>query len=154
MTTLVDPDTGGPQVETSGEEHVPPIPEAKSRMPAFPEEALTAGAEGYVVVRILIDTEGQVAEVTDSPKESSSTGPHAAAFRAAVDEAVRRWRFQPGRIDSMRPGKDLDGDGKPDYTVVDHFAFTPYVYDLRFDFRIAQGAPAVDSTKLGAGPAP
>ena len=95
------------------------------------------------LVRIVIDTHGNVSEVSDSPLGTSDDGPHAAEFRAAVDAAVRTWRFTPGALLKVEPGHDLDGDGKSDYTVATAIDVVPVYYDVRFTFEVVEGKGVV-----------
>ena len=127
---------------TLGEEvrFLRPVPQGALALPAYPEDALLARDGPHrELVRIVIDDNGIVAEVGDSPLGASDGGPHAASFRAAVDSAVRRWRFQPGLLRKVGPGNDLDGDGKPDYVVTTAQERVPVYYDVRFTFAIVEG---------------
>lgn len=120
-----------------------PMPDG-TPLPEYPLRALEGGAgSSSVFIRIVIDEKGKVAEVLDSPKGTSTPGPYAAEFRGAVEEAVRRWSFQPGVIWRFRDGNDLDGDGKPDYRVTDGRELVSVYYDLRFDFEIVDGKGVV-----------
>jgi hypothetical protein len=121
---------------------VAPFPVSRP-MPVYPAEAVAAAAPpAVVVVRILVDTDGKIAAVGDSPLASSTPGPYAAAFRQAVEAAVKRWEFYPGHVDTVRPGRDIDGDGNPDDELVQYAPVAVY-YDLSFEFRIVAGKPAV-----------
>lgn len=139
--------------EDTGTDFRPPVARGTLALPVYPVDALAAGATGQFVVRVLIDTEGKVSRIEDSPREPASTGPFAAAFRASVDAAVRTWSFIPGEIQYLRPGKDLDGNGEVDYQIVDSSAATPFQYDFRFEFSIVDGTPTVGTTGVGAAPA-
>lgn len=59
--------------------------------PAYPSDAVRAGWEGTVVIRVLVDTGGTAAAVT----VRSGSG-YASLDEAAV-QAVKRWRFTPAR---------------------------------------------------------
>jgi hypothetical protein len=108
--------------------------------PLYPSEALAAGVSDYiVVVRITIGTGGRVVRIDDSQRAASTEGPFASRFRAAVDQAVQQWEFTPGVLTEEKPGKDLDGDGKIDYTIATRFQPVPVFYHLRFVFRIVDG---------------
>lgn len=63
---------------------------SKSRPPLYPPEARQLGQQGRVVVRALVDAQGQVAHV--EVKESSG---HALLDQAAL-ATVRGWAFTPG----------------------------------------------------------
>jgi hypothetical protein len=140
---LAEPSDGAPPPDRHQEvQGVVPLHELD--LPDYPPAPLAAHSPpATVAVRILIDTDGRVVQVTDSPKEESSTGPFAADFRDAVERAVRRWRFVPAWIEWLRDGKDLDGDGKPDYQIVETYAKTSMTLDYRFEFRIVRGAGEV-----------
>ena len=60
-------------------------------------------------------------------------------FRAAAEAAVRRWVFEPARIDTVKDGVDLDGDGRPDYKALVAARRIPVFLDVRFDFRVEDG---------------
>ncbi len=142
---IVDPKAEPPKL-TEHQEFLAPKIHGAPAMPAYPRDALAAKSGGTVVVRITIDTEGAVALVEDSPVMASTEGPFATAFRAAADKAIRSWRFSPGEIQQLEDGKDLDGDGKPDYTVLVRSDRVPVIYDVRFDFYLVKGAGKVRSS--------
>jgi TonB family protein len=143
---LFEPATRVEATEGDRTEFHNPAPLDKLALPAYPADALASGATGTVVVRIVIDDEGRVIAVGDSPKEASSAGPFAAALRDAVDRTVRGWPFSPGRVEVVEDGKDLDGDGKPDYSRIVKQEYVKVFYDVRFDFTIENGKGAVRST--------
>ncbi|MCE5286239.1 MAG: energy transducer TonB [Pelosinus sp.] len=62
-----------------------------SSRPPYPREALSAGWEGSVVVRVLIATDG-----TASQAAVQSSSGHSVLDEAAK-QAVRKWRFSPAR---------------------------------------------------------
>lgn len=62
-----------------------------SSKPAYPRDALDAGLEGSVVVRVLIGTDGSAATVIVKASSGHSVLDEAAA------QAVKRWRFSPAR---------------------------------------------------------
>jgi len=70
-------------------------------MPAFPEEALEAGAQGAVVLSLFHDAEGRAAKI------KVVESPHRALTEAAI-EAVKQWKwrqFRSGGIDRPILGK-------------------------------------------------
>jgi len=69
-------------------------------MPAYPVRALEARAgAAQVGVHVVIDASGRVVDVRPSLRAPSITPPgFANDFLAAVEVAVRQWRFQPARI--------------------------------------------------------
>jgi len=123
-----------------------PSPRSELLLPQFPPAALEANADpAHVVVRILIDTDGRISDVLDSPVETSSPGPFAREFRDTTLRALRHWRFNPGWIQEVEES-DLDGDGTPDYRRVIHFDVVPVFYDVRFDFAIVGGEGTVTTS--------
>lgn len=127
-----------------------PQPTVELKPPLYPERALRGGAEPTTVaVRIVIDATGRVASVSDSPKLASTAGPFLADFRQAVEVAVRAWSFTPGHVLRLGAGRDVDGDGEPDYR--EALADEPVVvyYDVRFDFAIVEGRGRATGGGLG-----
>ncbi len=113
-------------------------------LPSYPPEALAAGAPpATVAVRILIDTEGRVSQISDSPLAAPTPGRFAAVFRAAVESALAGWEFFPGHIDTVQPGEDADGDGTPDGEKLLQFTPVGVYYDVSFDFRVVDGRGSV-----------
>lgn len=124
----------------------PPVIAEELAQPVYPTEALSAGAgPSIVAVRILVDTQGLVSEVADSPRLASTPGPHAAVFRGAVEEVLTQWRFQPAEWRRYEPGEDLDGDGVADYRRVVESRVVTFYIDVRFDFEIVDGQGRVTS---------
>jgi protein TonB len=66
--------------------------------PPYPIDALRAGIEGRVVLRVLVGADGRVARL----QIESSSG--FSSLDAAALDAVRRWRFEPAR----RLGRAVD----------------------------------------------
>ncbi|HEY2930160.1 MAG TPA: hypothetical protein VGK99_00310 [Acidobacteriota bacterium] len=116
-------------------------------IPVYPADALKSKiSESTVAVRILISTDGKVTEISDSPLMASSTGPFAGEFRAATEEAIKTWLFEPAEIQTLEDGKDLDGDGKPDYRIVVATQKIPIYRDLHFDFKVVVSEGKVRAT--------
>jgi hypothetical protein len=121
-----------------------PVPLGALALPVYPADALAAGDGPHLeFVRIVIDEHGDVSRVEDSPLGASDGGPHAAAFRHAVDQAVRTWRFGPGALLKVAPGNDLDGDGKADYSITTSTEIVSVYYDVKFTFEIVDGKGVV-----------
>lgn len=121
-----------------------PRPNDSNALPVYPERPLREHAGTHrEVVRIVIDVRGQVSQVFNSPLEAGDGGPYAADFRAAVETAVRTWKYSPGVMRKIAPGNDLDGDGKADYTVTTSIDPIAVYYDVRFTFEIVNGAGVV-----------
>lgn len=60
--------------------------------PAYPPQAMRAGRQGVVMVKVVLDREGRIVSTDLVP------GPDVAQFGSATLDAVRRWRFSPGKI--------------------------------------------------------
>lgn len=145
--TILTPSRVGAGTEGAEyEEVIPPRPIGELKGPAYPERPLKAkhGAAS-VVVRVFLDAEGFVTDVKDSPISSSTGGSFSAEFRSAVEDAVRQWKFQPAEYRQYEQGKDLNGDGKPDYMVLVASKPVPVHFDARFDFSIVKGEGRVQS---------
>jgi hypothetical protein len=124
-----------------------PLPTETTTLPKYPERALAAhNGPHREIVRIVIDTHGIVSQVLDSPMGQSDGGPFAEDYRRAVDEAVRTWHYQPGMLQHVVPGNDLDGDGKPDYKIMTSMDIVAVYYDIRFTFEIVEGKGVVRAT--------
>lgn len=124
----------------------PPVIAEELALPLFPPQALSGGAgPSTVAVRILVDTEGRVAEVADSPRLPSTPGPFADDFRRAVEDALAEWHFRPAQWRRYEPGEDLDGDGVADYRRVVESRVVTFYLDVRFDFEIVDGRGRVRS---------
>lgn len=122
-----------------------PYPLETKTLPRYPEAALAAhDGPHHEIVRIVIDTKGNVGQVLDSPVGRSDGGPFAADYHLAVDDAVRSWRYEPGALQHVVPGHDLDADGKPDYKVVTSRELVAVYYDIRFTFEIVNGEGVVN----------
>ncbi len=69
-------------------------------MPVYPPAALAAKAGAATIgVRVTIDTHGAVADIRPSLLVVNvAPSVFAAAFREAVEVAVRQWRFAPARV--------------------------------------------------------
>ena len=115
------PKSAGAGVGGLGQENSPPPAATPIRVaahplvhprPPYPREARLSGWEGTVVLRILVDTEGQPAQVTIA----ASSG-HALLDDSALATA-RAWRFSPA-LENGRP--------------------TAMVHEVRFRFRLDEG---------------
>ena len=124
-----------------------PRPEDTTALPKYPERALAAHDGLHrEIVRIVIDTHGIVSQVLDSPMGQSDGGPFAEDYRRSVDDAVRTWRYQPGALQHVVPGNDLDADGKPDCKVVTSWDLVAVYDHIRFTFEIVDGKGVVKAT--------
>lgn len=144
---LLDPAAPVPRLDDDQEFLPPQVVRAELVLPSFPAEALAArAAPAHVVVRVIIDEEGRIAEVSDSPVLASSEGPFTSVYRDAVLRALRHWRFLPGRIQQWEEGKDQDGDGVPDSRQILRADVVRVFYDIRFDFEIVDGEGRVKTS--------
>jgi periplasmic protein TonB len=64
-------------------------------IPVYPALARMRGLEGQVLLRVVVDRDGHVEEAVTVVR---STPP----FDTAAIDAVRRWRFEPGRDEGGR----------------------------------------------------
>ena len=98
----------------------PPAALGRERMPVF------------VGVRITVDAEGRVADIRASPVVLSTPTPRADEFRAAVEDALRQWRFRPAELRKLAPV--VDAPGAPAWALVSREK-TDYVFDVSFFFQ-------------------
>jgi hypothetical protein len=123
------------------QEVVPPMPIGELKIPDYPENArLAEFGSATVVVRVHLNDAGQIVEITDSPDRKSPSGQYAAEFRAEVEKAVHCWKFKPAKLQEFDDGKDINGDGKADYTVLISTKPIPVYLDVQFEFYLADGA--------------
>ena len=84
---------GEPATPTTGRSPARPLQNSR---PIYPRQARLMGWEGSVALRVLVDVQGNAAEVT------VVTGSGYAVLDQAAVDAVRRWKFSPA-LDSGRP---------------------------------------------------
>ncbi len=144
---ILTENTTGSRVDDSKYQEVsPPRPIGELELPDYPEKALkTRFGSVVVAVRVSLDATGLVAEIKDSPAGVSTGGRFAAEFRSAVEEAVRQWKFQPAEYRQYEDGKDMNGDGRPDYMILISAKPVPVYFDVRFDFSIVRGEGRVQT---------
>ncbi|AKC85930.1 energy transducer TonB [Pseudoxanthomonas suwonensis] len=70
--------------------------------PPYPRDAIKAGAQGTVLLRVLVDVDGRPLEVI----VDRSSG-HRSLDREAVRQVQQRWRFEP----AMRDGRPVQAWG-------------------------------------------
>ena len=83
-----------------------------------------------VGVRIVVDPAGRVAEVRPSLAIVSMPSPFAAEFRAAVEAAVTKWRFNPAEIRHL----ELEHAPEGDYQRVTERERIEWAFDVEFAF--------------------
>ncbi len=134
-----------PRSIPKGQDFDPPRPKVPLKPPEYPAGALTAkvGA-ATVALRFVISEKGEVTEVGDCPGTASTGGGvFAAEFRSAAVAAVRSWKFTPAKIQWVKDGTDLNGDGKPDFVRVIRSMPVSVYLDVAFDFDLVRGKPRV-----------
>ena len=133
-----------PKVQSSGastyKEIIPPRPIGELRSPAYPENALKSKfGSARFIVRVHLDDTGQVNDIGQNPLEATGENRFRQEFLAEIDKAVRQWKFQPAKVQECRKGRDLNGDGKIDYTIVISTEKIPAYFDVQFEFSIVDG---------------
>jgi hypothetical protein len=108
-----------------------------THLPEYPSGHEKPGEAVVVVLRFIVGVNGAVEEVRDSPLSDAAAAD--AAFREAAVSAVKSWLFVPAEIRTVKPGADLDNDGKPDYTVLVDSERIPVYLDVRFTFEMVAG---------------
>jgi hypothetical protein len=91
------------------------------------------------MLRFVVEVDGAVREVRDSPLADPGGAPADPAFRRAAEDALLSWLFVPAAIKTVEPGPDLDHDSKPDYTVLVDSNRIPVYLDVRFTFEMVDG---------------
>ncbi len=135
---LQDPGRVVPQL-AENQDFMAPVPR-ETPLPEFPAGAhIEANTPVIVVVRIVVGEDGAVREVLEGPLAGPNSLDIEGSFRMAVEDAVRRWTFDPAAIRTLAPGEDLDGDSKPDYKVLVASTPVPAYLDVRFRFEIVEG---------------
>jgi len=130
------------------QEFRPGWPLAENEPPVYPSHVLGLGLPPQqIVVRVDLDENGLVAQVVPRPMPSKADPSHVADFAAAVTTAVCKWRFEPGVIRTLKEGTDVDGDGTPDYKVVESERPVQSYFDMRFTFAVRKGQGVVEVTQ-------
>jgi len=89
---------------------VSPKPLETVPMPVYPPEALKAQLQDVrIAVTVTIDAQGRVVDVARSITSIPYTTAFQDEFFAAAAAAVRKWRFEPGRLAHLEP----QADGRP-----------------------------------------
>lgn len=132
-----DPNSPRPRI-TPGQEFTPPAT-LRTVLPEYPRQALVGGAAPVIlIVRVIIEEDGTVREVHPSPLDRPAGSGDPEPFRAAVEEAARRWEFAPATIRTFA-GRDIEGDGTVDYQVLEEAHPVRTYLDLRFTFEVVGG---------------
>ena len=78
--------------------------------PVYPSRALAAHANAAVVaVQLTIDATGRVTDIGPSFRELTTPGRWEGDFKAAVEAAVKDWRFYPAQRQLVQRAKLRDG---------------------------------------------
>ncbi len=129
-------------------DYIPAAPAAENSPPAYPEGLVKMRLSPQkLVVRLVVNREGQVAEVLPSRIPSEVDPAYRAAFEAAITSAVQLWRFTPGRRRTFVDGPDLDGNGRASYQVLQSEKPAPTYFDVRFTFEVHEGKGLVRSSQ-------
>ncbi|MDQ5981198.1 MAG: hypothetical protein QG602_4176 [Verrucomicrobiota bacterium] len=101
-------------------------------MPLYPPDALAAKAGAATVgVRVTVDTDGSVTNIRPSLLVVNVASPaYAAAFREAVEVAVRQWKFAPARVHYLERARE----GEFTYERVIRTETIEAEFDLAFTF--------------------
>ncbi|MBP1625270.1 MAG: Gram-negative bacterial TonB protein C-terminal [Acidobacteria bacterium] len=144
---FVSGEKSGDKKDPQGWEFQPAQLRGDAPLPVYPPRALAARIGSVVTVaRIIINAEGNVTDVTLRP--GSTANRFAEDFFRASETAVRQWKFTPPAWWLLEDGKDLNGDGKPDYqNVVSKNPVTVYG-DVQFYFEISSGQGTVGGGTL------
>ncbi len=138
------PDPAATEIKVAeNQEFAPPAPRY-TPLPDYPAAALEGGVRSVVVaVRLHLDAEGAVVQVTDSPRQASYAGPYAADFRRAVDAAVRRWIFTAARVDTVdrSPTWKTEPGSEPPLLSTRR---VPSFLDFSFRFSVVDGRGVVE----------
>lgn len=100
--------------------------------PVYPSRALGAsGGPMLVGVQLTVDTLGHVTNVQQSWKTFTSPSRYESDFRAAVEAAVRQWRFYPAQLQVIQR---VQRAGRPDQYVVRRSDPTEWTFEVAFTF--------------------
>jgi hypothetical protein len=139
VRVLENPDRKPAPADAVVERMTPAFASDANALPVYPAHALAAGCrEGTVAIRVQIGDDGNVSRVEYVPDRPVANDACHSAFWAATSSAVRTWRFAPAFRQTPRPGPDLDGDDRPDFTRWEQSPAAIYL-DFEFAFRVVEG---------------
>jgi hypothetical protein len=143
LELLPDPDS--PDVKLGpGEEYVSPHLGSSNPTPVYPSHLVVLRLKPHtVVLRVTFDERGRAAEIARSPVGTPTEGEHRPAFEEAAKAALERWHCSPAQIRKFRPGPDADGDGKPDFRIMQDRKILKSFFDVSFSFEVIDGVPVV-----------
>ena len=144
-------DPSAPTVQLGPDEQfVAPHLRPENRPPVYPPQLVSLHLAPHIVsLRVTFDEKGYAWKVERSPVAMSTDDEYRAAFEAAVQETLTRWKCQPARIRKFRDGPDSDGDGKPDYRIMTSETTLKTFFDVSFEFAIVNGQPMLVPAGLG-----
>jgi outer membrane biosynthesis protein TonB len=141
VRVLNEHEAGSGRPDPSSERITAAYASSENELPEYPAYALRAGCrDGEVPVRVFIDTDGNVAAQQDVPRRPLPSDECHMAFRAAVQGAVKDWKFAPAFRQRPVPGPD------PRAPIMrwEQTPVTIYL-DFEFSFQIVQGKGVVRS---------
>ncbi len=138
-------DPTAPSVQLGpGEEYVEPQLNRSNPLPVYPAELVALHLPPHVVVlRVYFDKQGDAIDVRPSPVAASTDDQYREAFEQAARQSLKKWRCYAAAIRKFRPGPDTDGDGKPDYRILEAQRYFSTFFDVSFSFEIVNGEPVV-----------
>lgn len=147
VTAKMIADPNAPSVKLPpGETYVEPQVMRGNPLPEYPPDLVPLALPPHeVVVRITSNEESRVEDVRASPLGGTTDDAYRARFEEAVSSAVTKWKVFPAEIRKMKDGPDVDGDGKPDYTIAVGRKILKAFFDVSFRFEIVNGQPVVRS---------
>lgn len=114
------------------EHYIEAEPVTPLAMPIYPPHALAAKAGLVTIgVKISVDTDGRVSDVSPSMLTFSTPTRYSDEFDEAVRVAVIQWRFHPAQRYTMRIFRTEEGGGPPREL---HRENTETYFDLAFTF--------------------
>lgn len=134
------PDPNSPKLTLSPQQtFTVPLP-LEMPLPVYPQKALVSETVPVTLVaRIIVEEDGTVREVHESPLGEQLERGVGEPFWTAVEQAVRAWRFTPATIRTFEEGPDIDGDGTLDYGMLVEARPVRAYLDLRFKFEVVDG---------------
>ncbi len=129
------------------DEFVAPRAIGRLAEPVYPAVALAAGAGPVTLgLRLVVDTEGKVTDVSQSLLAFSTPTPWAAEFRAAAEAAVAQWRFRPAELRHFTTVTNAQGT----YRSMTDSEKTEWALHVAFTFN-ATGGTVVETRATGVG---
>jgi hypothetical protein len=113
-------------------------------MPAYPARALAAKAGATTVgVHVTLDEHGVITDIRASIWVVSFPGPFSEDFRAAVDAALRQWRFEPAETVEL---EQEEKEGSSPLRVLKREKVATE-FDVAFDFAPGGGTARVPGVR-------